>query len=314
MQSGHRRKADESSDKVANSPLAGQDAVRIEPLDSTLGAVVRDVDLATIDDEAFRRVEAAWHEHAVLLFPSQHLSDPDHIAFTRRFGRLEMGLKRTAKVSLTKLGRMSNVDKDGKVVDAEALQARFQRGNQQWHSDSSYKRVGAKASILAAHVVPDSGGETEWADLRAAWDALDGTTQEWLRDKKAVHSYRFSHAWHGGLELLNEAELDHLPPVVHPLMRIHPATGRPNLFVGRHASHIVGEDQEESRRLLRRLTAEACQPPRIWKHRWQPGDIVIWDNRCVLHRGHPWPADQPRVMARSTVAGEDADNEWAVAV
>ena len=327
--------------------------MRIEPLDSTLGAVVRDVDLATIDDEAFHRIEAAWHEHAVLLFPSQHLSDADHISFTRRFGRLEMGLKRTAKVSRAvsrgereergpkaqkfrasgtsdaparareregpplargaKLGRMSNVDKDGKVVDANALQARFQRGNQQWHSDSSYKRVGAKASILAAHVVPDRGGETEWADLRAAWDALDGTMQEWLSDKEAVHSYRFSHAWHGGLELLNEAELDHLPPVVHPLMRIHPATGRPNLFVGRHASHIVGEDLEESRRLLRRLTTEAGQPPRTWKHRWQPGDIVIWDNRCVLHRGHPWPADQARVMARSTVAGEDADNEWAMA-
>jgi len=239
-----------------------------------------------------------------------------------------MGLKRTKKTSRAvsrgeregpflargaKLGRMSNVDKDGKVVDANALQARFQRGNQQWHSDSSYKRVGAKASILAAHVVPDQGGETEWADLRAAWDALDGPMQEWLSDKSAVHSYRFSHAWHGGLELLNEAELDHLPPVVHPLMRIHPATGRPNLFVGRHASHIVGEDQEESRRLLRRLTSEAGQPPRTWKHRWQPGDIVIWDNRCVLHRGHPWPAGQARVMARSTVAGEDADNEWAMA-
>ena len=282
--------------------------MRIEPSGATLGATVRDIDLATIDDAAFQAVEAAWHRHGVLVFPGQGLSDADHIAFTRRFGQLEKGLKRRAGGGL---GRLSNV-RNGVVVAAEDLQARFQRGNEQWHSDSSYKRVGAKASILAAHVVPDAGGETEWADMRAAYDALDATTRNWLADKIAVHSYRFSHAWHGGLELLNEQELDDLPPVEHPLVRVHPATGRKSLFVGRHASHIVGEEVASSRRMLRDLTAAACQAPRIWGHRWQPGDIAIWDNRCILHRGRPWPPDQPRVMARSTVAGEDANNEWAM--
>ena len=284
--------------------------MHIEPSGATLGATVRDVDLAELDDAGFASVEEAWHEYAVLVFPDQHLSDAAHIAFTRRFGRLERGLKRGHRGD--GIGRLSNVDKDGCVVDAEKLQARFQRGNRDWHSDSSYKRVGAKASILAAHVVPDEGGETEWADMRAAWDALAPAMQDWLADKRAVHSYRFSHAWHGGLELLNEQELLDLPPVEHPLMRIHPATRRKSLFVGRHASHIVGEPESSSRALLRELTANAGQPPRVWGHGWQPGDIAIWDNRCVLHRGRPWPPDHARVMARSTVAGEDADNEWAL--
>ena len=271
--------------------------------------------MATLDDAGFRAVEDAWHRHAVLVFPKQHLSDADHIAFTRRFGRLERGLTRRASDGRARgagLGRMSNIAKDGSVVDEEHIQARFQRGNREWHSDSSYKRVGAKASILAAHVVPEEGGETEWADMRTAWEALDPERQAWLADKTAVHSYRFSHAWHGGLEILGKEDLEGLPPVQHPLLRVHPATGRKSLFVGRHASHILGEDEEASRQLLRDLTKEACQPPRTWRHRWQPGDIAIWDNRCVLHRGRPWPAGQARVMARSTVAGDDADNEWAV--
>ena len=284
--------------------------MRIVPSDSTLGAVVTDVDLGSLDEAMFAAIESAWHHYAVLVFPGQALTDAEHIAFTRRFGRLERGLKRAATVGL---GRLSNVDQHGTVVPAANIQARFQRGNREWHSDSSYKRVGAKASILAAHVTPTEGGETEWADMRAAWVALEPSQQEWLADKVAVHSYRFSHTWHGGLEILDDEDLAGLPPVEHPLMRVHPDTGRPCLFVGRHASHIIGEDLHSSRRLLRDLTREACQPPRVWRHAWQPGDIGIWDNRCVLHRGRPWPADEPRVMTRSTVAGDEPDNEWAVA-
>ena len=283
--------------------------MRIESGDATLGATIHDVDLASLDEPTFDTIESAWHRHGVLVFPNQGLSDADHIAFTRRFGRLERGLKRSARGGV---GRLSNIDRDGEVVAPDNIQARFQRGNREWHSDSSYKRVGAKASILAAHVTPDEGGETEWADMRAAWDALDASMQNWLADKVAVHSYQFSHTWHGGLEILSSEDLAGLPPVEHPLMRIHPDTGRKSLFVGRHASHILGEDIQQSRRLLRDLTAQACQPPRVWGHHWQPGDIAIWDNRCVVHRGRPWPAEQPRIMARSTVAGDEPANEWAL--
>ncbi len=283
--------------------------LEVIPTDATLGATVRGVDLTRLDDGTFKKIEDAWHEHGVLIFPDQQLDDAAHLAFSRRFGALEQSIRRTRSTGISNL---SNVQADGAVAPRSSLQARFLVGNTYWHSDSSYKRVGAKASILAAHIVPDTGGETEWADMRAAYDALDDDRKAWLEDKVAVHDYAFSHAPFGGLEILNKEELSHLAPVEHPVVRVHPATGRKNLFVGRHASHIRGEDLEESRKLLADLTEEGAQPPRLYKHIWQVGDIVIWDNRCVLHRGHRWPEDQARTMVRTTVAGEIAGNEWAI--
>lgn len=276
--------------------------------DATLGAVVRGVDLVRLDDTAFRAIEQAWHQYAVLVFEGQSLTSDEHLAFSRRFGPLERGL---VKSSTRLLGHLSNTLRDGSVADADSLQVRFNAGNQHWHSDSSYKRVGAKASLLSARQVPDTGGETEWADMRAAYDALQPPMQQWLEDKVAVHSFVYSHSWHGGLELVSEADLADLAPVQHAIVKAHPATGRKSLFVGRHASHIVGESVQDSRALLKRLTEQACQSPRTFKHIWQVGDLAVWDNRCVLHRGHPWPLEQARDMVRSTVAGDDPDNEWA---
>lgn len=126
-----------------------------------------------------------------------------------------------------------------------------------------------------------------------------------------THSYAWSQGRIGGTELLSESERDALPPVCHPVVNTHPATGRKSLYVGRHASHIVGMDVAEGRALLRRLTDAACQPPRLFRHRWQAGDLAVWDNPCVLHRGHPWPFGERRVMRRATVAG-DGDNPWVV--
>ncbi len=284
--------------------------LQITPTDATLGATVRGVDLSQLDDATFGEIEAKWHEHGVLIFPEQHLDDGAHLAFTRRFGNLEQSIRRTRTTGTSNL---SNVQADGTVAPPSSLQARFLVGNTYWHSDSSYKRVGAKASILAAHIVPDADGETEWADMRAAYDALDDGMKTWLDDKIAVHDYAFSHTPFGGKEILDKEELSHLDPVEHPVVRTHPATGRKNLFVGRHASHILGVDLEESRKLLADLTEQGAQPPRTYKHKWAVGDIVIWDNRCVLHRGHRWPDDQPRTMVRTTVAGDAPHNEWAVA-
>lgn len=283
--------------------------MQIRHVDATVGAIVTEVDLRQpLSDADFAQIENAWHQRGVLLFPEQHLADEEHLAFTRRFGRLEMSIRRSG----SNLSRLSNVDKEGKVAPPSSLQARFLVGNTYWHSDSSYKSTGAKASLLAAHEVPTEGGETEWADMRAAYDALDPAMQVQLEDKIAVHSYEYSHKPFGGLEILGPEELKHLPPVEHAVVKVHPATGRKNLFVGRHASHILGEDFAESRALLERLTEEGAQSPRTWKHRWHAGDLVIWDNRCVLHRGHRWPDDQARIMARTTVAGDDPGNVWVM--
>lgn len=283
-------------------------AMLVEPSEATLGAIITEVALNDLGDAEFGAIYQAWLEHAVLVFPGQSLTDDEHLDFTRRFGRLEMGFNRSqARV----VGRLTNVDPEGIVAPPGSLRARFLKGNTDWHSDSSYKRVGAKASLLAAHVVPTIGGETEWADMRAAFDALDDSQVAALEQKVAVHSYRFSHTPFGGLEIAGD-DIVHLPDVQHPVLRTHPETGRRILFVGRHASHLIGEDQDESRAQLRQLTAEACRPPRLWKHRWSSGDLVIWDNRAVLHRGRPWPDHEVRTMVRTTVAGDDPDNEWAL--
>ena len=245
----------------------------------------------------------------MLIFPSANLTEAQHIAFSRRFGPLERTLSRRA--TRPEISLLSNVGKDGEVAKPNDPLGLFLKGNRYWHTDSSFKKVGAKVSLLRAVVVPDSGGDTEWADMRAAWDVLDADTQRQLDGRQAVHSYAWSQGRIGGIGVLSKAERDALPPVAHPLVRTHPVTGRKSLYVGRHASHILGMAAESGRALLQRLTEDACQPPRIVRHRWRAGDIAAWDNRCVLHRGHPWPFDQRRVMRRTTVAG-DGNNPWAV--
>ncbi len=283
--------------------------MNIAPSTATLGATVTDVRLNALSDRDWRTIEDAFHLYAVLVFARANLTESEHIAFSRRFGPLERTLsKRTDRQEISLL---SNVAQDGGIAKPDDNLGLFLKGNRYWHTDSSFKKVGAKVSLLRAVEVPDSGGDTEWADMRAAWDALDPDTQRQLEGLEAVHSYAYSQGKVGGIALLNRRERDALPPVRQPIVRVHPATGRQNLYVGRHASHIVGMPIEEGRALLERLTQEACRPPRIFRHRWRAGDIVAWDNRCVLHRGHPWPFDQPRVMKRTTVAG-DGDNPWAI--
>ena len=283
--------------------------MKIESITENFGAVVTDVALNALSEQDFRTIEQAWFRYAVLVFPHQHLSNEDHFAFTRRFGRLEKGLPRINTKMRPNIG---NTDNEGKVLPREHVGRVFNIGNSLWHSDSSYKRVGAKASLLAAHEVPTEGGETEWADMRAGYDALSSDMKNFLSDKVAVHSYAFSHSWHYGLRVMPEEGLRQLPPVEHAIIKVHPDSKRHVLFVGRHASHIIGEDFESSRKLLRELTFEAAQPPRTFGHRWHVGDIVLWDNRCVLHRARASPPDQARKMVRSTVAGDAPDNEWAV--
>ena len=284
-------------------------SVRITPSDVTLGASVTEVRLEALSDDEWHGIEGAFHRHAVLVFPEANLTEEEHIAFSRRFGPLERTLsKRTERQEISLL---SNVASDGSIAKRDDALGLFLKGNRYWHTDSSFKKVAAKASLLRALEVPDTGGDTEWADMRAAWDALDEATQAHLEGLLAVHSYAYSQGKVGGIALLTQREREALPPVRHPVVRTHPATGRKNIYIGRHASHIIGMDKEEGRALLAKLTEDACQPPRIFRHRWHAGDVVAWDNRCVLHRGHPWPFDQPRVMRRATVAGDGA-NSWAI--
>ena len=283
--------------------------LEIRPSDATLGAVIRGVDLSTLDDATWSAIEEAFHQRGVLVFPDQHLSNDAQIAFSERFGPLERLIVKNA--ADPKVGVLANIDGSGKTVAPGSTVDLFLKGNTYWHTDSSYKEIPSKASLLSARVVPGTGGDTEWADMRAAWDALDADEQRRLEPLEAIHDYRYSQGLVGGLEILSDEEWADLPPVAQPIVRQHPATGRPNLYIGRHASHVVGMPLASGRGWLERLLEAACQPPRIFRHRWSVGDIVVWDNRCVLHRGRSWPADEPRIMNRTTVAGDGA-NRWVL--
>lgn len=285
-------------------------SVWVEACEATLGARVLGVDLRDeLAEPDWKEIEDAFHRYAVLIFPAQSLDDEAQIAFSERFGALERLI--SDRLGRPEIAVISNRGSGGQVVPEGHKMDLLLKGNTAWHTDSSFKRVPAKASLLSARELPSSGGETEFADMRAAWDALDGKTRAAVERRTAIHDYHYSQGLVGGLEVLSDEEWKALPPVAHPMVRTHPATGRKSLYIGRHISEIVGMETEEARALVAELHEFACQPPRLWLHRWEPGDLVLWDNRCVLHRGYEWDRREARVMHRTTVAG-DGDNEWAI--
>src|SRR5262245_1907335 len=278
-------------------------SLEIEPAAATLGAAVRGVKLAALDPGEWHAIEAAFHERAVLIFPLQHLSREEQVRFGRRFGELDPLVASTGTLPI------SNQKPDGSLRDDADPVKQILLGNEGWHTDSSYMPVSARASLLSADVVTERGGETEWADMRAAWDALDPTMRERIAGLAAYHSLKYSQARAG---FGNQPDggysygLDQAEAPLRPLVKVHPVTGRRALFIGRHAHGIPGLTAEESEQLLDSLLAFACRPPRVLGHRWQPGDLAIWDNRCVLHRARPYDPHVPRVMHHTRIAGDPA--------
>lgn len=281
--------------------------VKVERLDATLGAVVTDVALGALDDAAWHEVAAAFLEHAVLVFPGQHLDSGEQKAFARRFGALEEQLGTDGTVAIT------NAAKDGRVFEEGHPVLDILRGNEGWHTDSSYMPVSAKVSMLTAQLLSAEGGTTEWADMRAAFDALDAETRALVQTLSAHHSLVWSQRRIGADPQVGSFYGYIADEPLRPLVKVHPETGRPSLFIGRHAHAIPGMSEEGSIELLDRLLDFACRPPRVYEHHWEVGDLVVWDNRCVLHRAHPWPLDQQRVMRHTRVSG-DAATETALAL
>jgi alpha-ketoglutarate-dependent taurine dioxygenase len=276
---------------------------KVTPIAATLGAVVTDLELAGMDARTWKAVEDAFHQHAVLVFPGQHLTEEQQVAFANRFGDLELLAQDPAQKAVA----ISNQKPDGTVLQADEHRYKSLRGNEGWHTDSSYMPLAAKASVLSAQVVPSADGETEWADMRAAYDALDEATRRRIVGLSAHHSLYHSQAKIGHVVQAGAGYGFHTKgEPLRPLVKIHPVTGRPALFIGRHAHAIPGLDEAESEQLLSDLVDFACRPPRTYAHRWQPGDVVIWDNRCVLHRARPYDYREPRVMRHTRVAGDPA--------
>ena len=274
----------------------------ITPIDATFGARITDIKLGAMSDADWNTVEAAFNEYGALVFPEQHLTDEEHIAFCERFGPIEL-----LRGDGEKAARISNKRAGGGVMTPEEKRFQALRGNEGWHTDSSYMPLAAKASALAAEITPPSGGETELADMRAAYDALDDAMRTLIADLAAYHSLYQSQAKAGFTFKTGDGYGYHTEGApLRPLVKTHPATGRKSLFIGRHAFRIPGMEDKEALELLDGLLEFACQEPRTYAHSWTPGDLMIWDNRCILHRACPYDYNEPRVMRHVRVAGDPA--------
>jgi alpha-ketoglutarate-dependent 2,4-dichlorophenoxyacetate dioxygenase len=288
--------------------------VTISPAHPAFAAEVSGVDLTRrLDDATFERIAVAFDDYSVLVFRGQALSDEQQMAFSERWGPLETTVRTLGGED--RLGAhivdLSNTDPDGKLMGWDDRRMLYQSGNQLWHSDSSFKPVPAHSSALSARVIPPEGGETEFASMRVAYEHLaedlhlDANVCRDLDRLIVVHSFGFSRSMIDpgiGTEIGRD-----YPPVRHALVRANPRNGRRSLYIGSHAWFIEGIGLDESRILIARLLEQTTRPDRVYRHRWQVGDLVMWDNRCVLHRGRPWDsARYKRVMHRTTVAGDRA--------
>ena len=280
----------------------------VQPVDASFGAVVTGIRLPELDEPTWRRLHDTWLEHALLIFPGQHLKKDEQITFAKRFGPLEF-----------EMGAVSNVREDGTLrIEAEGDDVvSILKGNEGWHADSTFKPIQAKGAVFRAEVVPTIGGHTGWADMRAAYDALDEAMRARIAPLQAYHSLHYSQARIGHVPKAGTEDYRKLgfagdENVLRPLVKTHPDTGRKALLIGRHAHDIPGLTAEESARLLQELIDFACRPPRLYHHDWRPGDVVIWDNRCLLHQATPFDMTQPRIMWHTRIAG-DPVSEAAVA-
>ncbi len=267
------------------------------------GVEVVGVDVARpVDDATFAEIRMALDEHSLLLFRGLDMTDERQIAFSERFGPL---LRATSNnlTGGTPFSRQSNLDvKTGEFIPADDRRMRYQKANEGFHSDGSYRVVPALCSLLSGRVVPPEGGATEFTTMRGAWAALPEARRRPLEGLVAVH-YLYHSRSLVDPTVMNEAQKSETPPVRQAVVRTNPANGRKTLFVGAHASHIVGWPEEEGRALLKELLAFCAQPQFVYRHQWQEGDLVVYDNRCLLHRATPYDIGRyKRVLQRTTVS------------
>jgi alpha-ketoglutarate-dependent 2,4-dichlorophenoxyacetate dioxygenase len=277
--------------------------MKINQLHPLFAAEVTGIDLAApLGPDAAQALDDAVNRHAVLVFPGQSLDDDNLLALGRLFGEVEppRNHRVVRRLKHAELADISNLDADNKLRARDDHRRLDALGNRLWHADASFRPVPGALSMLFAHMVPPVGGETEFADLRAAYDALPADMQERIENLVAEHSIFHSRGQLGFTDY-NEAERAALPSVSHRLVRVHPGSRRKTLYMGAHASHIVGWPMPEGRLLLRDLMEHATQREFVHRHHWRVGDLVVWDNRCTLHRGRAYDdATYPRDLRRVT--------------
>jgi len=278
-------------------------ALTIYPVTDNFAAEIGDVDLsAPLSAETLAEIHATFDRYAVLVFPDQHLSVDQHLEFARNFGPLETTIHATRKDAQLRvraeIADVSNLAPGDKIWGETSRKRIFEMANRMWHTDSSFRRLPARASLLYARAIPPVGGQTEYADMRAAYDALSDEMKLRLRGLIAEHAIMYSRRKLGFSDF-SEEENEALPPVPQAMVRRHPGSGRMGLYLASHAGRIFGMAEAEAEALLAQLIEHATQRQFVYSHRWRVHDLVMWDNRCTMHRGRAfddlrWARDMQR--------------------
>jgi taurine dioxygenase len=274
----------------------------VRPLTPKLGAELIGVDLVRgVDAALFRSIHEAFLQYQVLLFGTQDLPPGRQVEFARHFGEVQIHVMNQYHADgYPELYRLSNLDENGNPNGKHP-----DKGTLVWHTDGSWRRVTGQATIIYGEVVAGEGGETHFCDMYGAYERLSPEWKARIANLRAVHNLDFSRTRRHGEDPMTDAQRKEVPPVDHPIVRTHPETGRKCLFLGDHAEYVVGMGYDEGRALIEELNALAVHPDLTYEHRWTPGELIVWDNRCLMHRATEYdPAVQRRVVRRCTVLGE----------
>lgn len=284
-------------------------AITVSQRGRTFFAEIGGIDLtAPMTPALFAEIEVAFDAHAVLLFRDQFITDDQQVAFSEFFGPVFTATKYAWRDEQQRLGAkmadISNIDHTGALLAADDQRRFHNRANRLWHTDNTFKHIPARCSLLSAREIPPAGGNTQFADTRAAHDALSGARKHEIDALIVEHSIQWSRRRMGFTDF-SETARQGLPPVRQVLVRRHAGTGRKALYIASHASHVIGWPEEKGRALLDELTAFSTQPQFVHEHAWREGDLIVWDNRCTMHRALPYDdMDQRRVLHRTTVSDE----------
>jgi len=278
----------------------------VHPITPDFAAEIGGVDLREpLDARTVTAISDAINHAGVLVFHEQFITDEQQRAFSRNFGDLETTVKAYRKDFVPRLdvhmADISNLDEQNRVLPKNDRRRLNALGNRLWHSDSSFKRVPARFSLLSARVIPGEGGETQFADMRAAWDTLPDAMRRRVEGMICEHTQLFSRAKIGFTDWAPE-EIEKMAPVPQVLVRTHPGSGRKSLFLSSHAGRVRGMEEPEARLLLMDLIEHATQPRFVYTHRWRVGDLVMWDNRCTMHRAREYDETRVRDLHRTTVS------------
>jgi alpha-ketoglutarate-dependent taurine dioxygenase len=280
----------------------------VRPLHPALGAAVRGIDMrAPLDPATFHELHDVWMRYLVLVFPEQHISDAEHVTFTRHFGEPEIfhqNIIRSKRVP--EIFRVSNVDDDGNLMPPDHPTVKQVSLAQFWHTDSSYRQIPCVGALLHGVEVSRTGGETQFTNLYMVYEELPESLKQQVVGRRALHDFGHLHTL-SNLKPLTEEEKAAMPPVWQPMVRKHPVTGRLSLYISPiYNDEIEGMGKEAARQLLKDLTDFAAQPSFVYRHRWEPDDVVMWDNRCTMHQVTPHDPRERRVMHRTTIVGTEA--------